>query len=161
MIIDCDFRKPNLAKSFGAKKVSGGLSELLQGKIEQSSKVISQVAPNVDLLTAGNALSSPGQVLTNVRFREVLDELGQQYDRIILDSAPCQPVSDSLLLAKLVDGIVFVVRYDSTSLKLVQTSLKRLSKSKTPVLGLVLNRVNPRAAHRADDSYYHGKTYYG
>ena len=70
-------------------------------------------------------------------------------------------MSDSLLLAKYVDGVVFVVRYDSTPIKLVQATLRRLSKSQAPILGLVLNRVDPHRATKADDSYYYGKGYYG
>lgn len=161
LLLDCDLRKPSLAKYLGIKEAPVGLGELMQGKLDKASKAVQRVAPNVDLLSIGKEMPSPGQVLTSSRFREILDEVSQDYDRVIIDSAPCQPVSDSFLLANLVDGIVFVVRYDATATKIVQTSLKRLEKTQAPVLGLVLNRVDPKKAIKAEDSYYHGKGYYG
>jgi len=161
LLIDCDLRKPNLAKYLGVKGDPVGIGELLQGSLDKTSKAIHQVAPNVDLIPIGRELPSPGQVLTSSRFHELLDEVAEGYDRVIIDSAPCQPVSDSLLLAKQVDGVVFVVRYDSTPVKLVQATLKRLAKSQAPILGLVLNRVDPVRAVRSEDTYYHGKGYYG
>lgn len=161
LLVDCDLRRPSLAKYLGVKGDSAGMGELLQGSLDKVSKAIHHVAPNVDLMPIGKELPSPGQVLTSSRFRELLDEVAEGYDRVIIDSAPCQTVSDSLLLAKHVDGIVFVVRYDSSPTKLVQTTLKRLAKSQAPILGLVLNRVDPVRAVRSEDTYYHGKGYYG
>ncbi len=161
LIVDCDLRKPNLTKYLGVKSSSPGVGELLQGRLDKTSKAIHPVAPNLDLLPIGTELPSPGQVLTSTKFRALLDEVSADYDRVIIDSAPCQPVSDSLLLAKQVDGIVFVVRYDSTPMKLVQASLRRLARPQVPILGLVLNRIDPVRAVRAEDSSYHGKGYYG
>lgn len=159
LLVDCDLRKPSLGKYLGAKNTVG-LSELLRGELEHNSSAIHPVAPNVDLLPVGKHLPSPGQVLTSQRFSDLLDDISKDYDRVIFDSSPCQPVSDSLLLAKFVDGLVVVVRYDSTSIKLVQASVKRLEKSGTPILGTVLNRVDHRRAMQSGDSYYYGDGYY-
>ena len=160
LLIDGDLRKPSLSKYLGLKSNSVGLSELLHGEVERKSAAIHQIAPNVDLLPVGRQLPSPGQVLTSKRFGELLDELSKDYDRVIIDSSPCQPVSDTLLLAKYVDGMVYVARFDSTGVKTVQTAVKRLDKSGTPILGTVLNRVNHRRALSAGDSYYYGEGYY-
>lgn len=159
LLVDCDMRRPTLCRYMKVKSGSQhGLSALLQGRTEPA-KAVHHVAPNVDLLPVGELPSGPGAVLTSQRFRQVLEELSADYDRVIIDSAPCQPVSDTLLLAKHVDGVIFVVRYDSTSIKVVQTALRRLRQSKAPILGAVLNRVDHKKALKNGDSYYYGYYY--
>lgn len=160
LLVDCDLRKPNLVKYMGLKGNPVGISDMLRGDVERKSLAVHQVAPNVDLLPVGKHLPSPGQVLTSARFRQLLDEVSEGYDRVIIDSAPCQPVSDTLLLAGHVDGVIFVVRYDSTNIKVVQTVLKKIDKSQAPVLGMVLNRVDHKRAMQSGDSYYYGDGYY-
>jgi polysaccharide biosynthesis transport protein len=160
LLVDCDLRKPNLAKYMGLKGSPVGISDMLRGDVDRKNLAVHQVAPNVDLLPVGKHLPSPGQVLTSDRFRQLLDEVSEGYDRVIIDSAPCNPVSDTLLLASHVDGVVFVVRYDSTNIKVVQTVLKKIAKSQTPVLGMVLNRVDHKRAMQSGDSYYYGDGYY-
>ena len=160
LLVDCDLRKPSLAKYMGLKGKPAGIGDMLQGDVDRKSLAVHQVAPNMDLLPVGKHLPSPGQILSSARFREMLDEISEGYDRVIIDSAPCQAVSDTLLLANHVDGVIFVVRYDSTNAKVVQSALKKIAKSHAQVLGMVLNRVDHKRAKKSGDSYYYGDGYY-
>ena len=89
----------------------------------------------------------------------------QNFDYVVIDAPPIGPVIDALILAQLVDKVVFVVRWASTARELVQQSVQRLPRDK--LAGTVFNRVNERAAQKYGKyayQYYYGardyKKYY-
>jgi polysaccharide biosynthesis transport protein len=89
----------------------------------------------------------------------------QNFDFVVIDAPPIGPVIDSLILAQLVDKIVFVVRWASTARELVLQSVQRLPREK--LAGVAFNRVNEKAAQKYGKyayQYYYGardyKKYY-
>jgi Mrp family chromosome partitioning ATPase len=88
---------------------------------------------------------------------ETLAEMGQQYRHIIIDSSPVLPVSDALLLASLVDGVVVVANGAATPRQQVKTACARLEYARGKILGIVLNRIHLQSP---DYYYYYHHDYY-
>ena len=84
--------------------------------------------------------------------------LQSHYDRIIIDSAPTQAVSDALVLSSLADAVIYVARADSTSVSLVKGCLKRLNDVNALITGVVLNGMDMDRKGAYSDQYAH---YYG
>src|SRR5262249_58306933 len=84
------------------------------------------------------------ELLSSLRFAQLLKELETSYDRIVIDSPPVQPVSDSLLLSRNCSAVVFLVKANSTPTALVANSLDRLQEAGARVTGLVLNQADLR-----------------
>jgi Mrp family chromosome partitioning ATPase len=104
------------------------------------------------VIPSGNRVSNPWSLLSGEKFRIFLQELRDQYDVILLDTAPMLPVSDTLVLRDLVDGIVLVHRLGYTPHNLFRQALEDIGEKK--LLGVLLNGVEPQA-----ERYY--RRYYG
>jgi capsular exopolysaccharide synthesis family protein len=96
----------------------------------------------IDVMPAGAIPPNPLELLSSKSFADILEQLKGRYQRIIIDSAPMQAVSDALYLSTLTDGIVYVIKADSTKDKLIKTGLGRLEDSNARILGVVLNQVD-------------------
>jgi Mrp family chromosome partitioning ATPase len=94
--------------------------------------------------------------LSSERFAKVLDVLESRYDRIVIDTAPCQAVSDALVLAQRVGSMVYVVQSDGTPVPQIKAGLRRLAEVDAPLVGVVLNKLDLSKAAR-----YYGEGYSG
>ena len=115
---------------------------------------------NIDVLTAGLIPPNPLELLSSKRFKEVLNQLLEKYDRIVIDSAPTLAVSDALVLASLANAVIYVVKSDSTAFHSARTGIQRLQRVNAPLAGVVLNQVNFSKANKYG-SYYGYYDYYG
>lgn len=156
LLIDADMRRPSIGKlfKFGAK--APGLSDLVAGTSSLEECVHRMENEGIDVISAGTIPPNPLELLSSARFVKVLDALEKQYDRIIVDTAPCQAVSDALVLSRYVGSMVYVVKADSTPNAQIKAGLKRLAEVNAPVVGVVLNQVNLKKASR-----YYGEGYSG
>ena len=101
---------------------------------------------------------NPTELLGSARMKEIVDQLASEYDYVLLDSAPVMPVSDSVVLASLVDGVLVVVGSD-TPRQLVLNACTRLRRAKSRIFGIVLNRVNVQNTYYNRYGYYSYKHY--
>lgn len=156
LLIDADMRRPSIGKlfKFGAK--APGLSNLVAGTASLEECVHTIDDAGIDVISAGIIPPNPLELLSSARFLKVLDALEKQYDRIIIDTAPCQAVSDALVLSRYVGSMVYVVKADSTPNAQIKAGLKRLAEVDAPLTGVVLNQVNLKKASR-----YYGEGYSG
>lgn len=143
-LVDGDLRRPRLHEMFSVAQ-SPGLTDLLLGAAPRD--VVNHVAlgdnAQLSLYCSGVAPANPSELLGGRRMRQLLSDMGGHYDYVIVDSAPLLPVSDSLVLANLVDGVVVVVQAGRVTEANVVDSLSRLSRVAGPMLGLVINQVRP------------------
>lgn len=156
LLIDADMRRPSVGKFLKLGSGAPGLSNLVAGTATVEECIHSTEDGKVDVLSAGVIPPNPLELLSSSRFADVLLELEGRYDRIVIDTAPCQAVSDALVLSKRVASMVYVVKADATSSTQVKAGLQRLSEVDAPVVGLVLNRVNLNKS-----SQYYGEGYSG
>ena len=83
------------------------------------------------------------------RFQTILADLATRFDRIILDSPPVQAVTDAVVLSKLVDGVILVVRADKTLREDVKRSSRQIHDVDGQIFGVIVNEINA-----GDRSYY-------
>jgi succinoglycan biosynthesis transport protein ExoP len=159
LLIDADMRRPSLATEYGLPKGTYGLAELVAGTAKLAECVHHQEKLGIDLITAGAVPPNPLDLLSSKRFEALLKSLREKYDRIIIDSAPTQAVSDSLVLSSKADALIYVVRSDSTPANIAANGLERLAKVNAPIIGAVLNQFDAEAV--AKYGGYGGAGYYG
>lgn len=157
IILDGDLRMPNVAKSMGITQ-RPGILDYINGTGELDDLILKDFAPNLDVLVAGGRTKLPTQMLSNERFEQMLQELRMRYDKVLIDSPPLAPVSDSLNILPFVDGVIYVVRFNSVKRKTAAANVRRLLDSNTPIFGAVLNHIHLHVAgyyysHYYDSSY--------
>jgi succinoglycan biosynthesis transport protein ExoP len=148
LLVDTDMRRPRLHESTGVPR-QVGLSNLILGDQDYDAVIKTTEIPNLYVLPCGPLPPNPAELLMTNRFQTVLAELAQRFDRVILDSPPVQPVTDAVVLSKLVDGVILVIRADKTLREDIRRSVKQIRDVGGPVFGLIVNDVNT-----SDRSYY-------
>jgi capsular exopolysaccharide synthesis family protein len=157
LIFDCDLRRPTIHKFFAMDR-EPGLADILVDGYNPKEAIRKTSIDKLDILTSGSGQHQPAEVFDAEAIGYLLDELKFYYDLILVDSAPVLPVSDPLLLAKKVDGILLVVRAGATSREIVERSAEILSSARDRVLGVVLNNADNNLPYYYDYRYY-GYTY--
>ena len=113
------------------------------------------VVPNLYCIPCGPIPPNSADVVASERFKHLLDELGEHFDRIVLDSPPVVAVTDSAILSTLVDGVLLVVRAFKTTFGLSRSGLRTLRDVDAPIAGAVLNAVNLDRHEYAYQHYYY------
>jgi capsular exopolysaccharide synthesis family protein len=149
LVIDADLRCSRLHMVLGAP-VSPGLSDYLRGTSDETSVIQHGGAGNLCLIPSGNKVSDPSELLSNGRFKTLLDRVGPAFDWVIIDSPPCLPVADAGVIANWCDGVLLVVRAGFTPSAVIAKSGRELKGRN--VVGTVLNAV-------ADDTLAYGSFY--
>ena len=103
----------------------------------------------------GNPPPNPSELLGSKRMRECIEFLKERSDTIVIDTPPLLPVTDALVLAPQVDGVIIVIQHGSTQLRVAQQAVTQLQQAGARVLGVVLNKVP--ASRRG---YGYGYSYY-
>lgn len=153
LIVDCDMRLPNVAKSFGLKPKTG-MYEYFFGERSLDDVIIKEVAPNCDILPSEKSPDNPTQVLNSVEFEQLMIQLRHRYHKIVIDSPPVGAVSDTLCLLPLIDGIVFVLKFNDVKKKAAKAAVKTLNESETPVFGAVMNAISAKMSNYYYSHYY-------
>lgn len=152
LVIDGDLRRPNVAKLLDLPPHGPGLSDLLRGApVERCVHSLAEL--NLDVLPSGEAIENPLDLIASPRFPQMLSMLRQSYDLIVIDTPPVELVSDALLIARLTDGLIYVVKSNETPISMVQRGLARMQETGVPLLGVALNRHDFETAGR-----YYGDT---
>lgn len=161
LIIDADAHRPSIHKKL---KVANefGLLNLILDKSNLANAIYSH-NDYLDVITCGTNTTKPSEILNSEKFNELLEELKKQYDYIILDTPPVNPVSDALVIAQKVDAVVLVVRAGTTSHEAFKKAVKSLGVLDIKADGVIINGADPRPKgyYKSKYSYYkYGKTYY-
>jgi exopolysaccharide/PEP-CTERM locus tyrosine autokinase len=138
LLIDCDLRRPAVHSMYGYSNREG-LREYLTGKRQLSDLFLKTKINKLSLLTAGRLPPNPSELLSSDMMKGFLEEVKGRYeDRyIIIDSPPSQFASEANVLAKRVDGIIFVIMSGKSPRKEIYRGIENLGKEK--VLGIVFN----------------------
>ncbi len=95
----------------------------------------------LDVLTAGMVAANPQELLSGEAFKNLIKRLSEQYDRIIIDTPPVLPVKDSFLVGQLTQGIILVVKANSTTRSVYRHTMTLFTKHKVVADGVILNQV--------------------
>jgi capsular exopolysaccharide synthesis family protein len=154
-IIDCDLRRSRLHRIFG-RRGDKGITNLLVGEATLDEVAKPTVVPNLYCIPAGPTPPNPADVLHSERLKKLLIELGEHFDRVVIDSPPLVSVTDSAILSTLVDGTIFVLRAYQTTRALAKRAMRALWAVDSPVIGAVLNAVDlTKHEYRYYHDYYH------
>ncbi len=156
ILIDADLRRARCHQVLSVENQTG-LTEVLTGALQFEKALHITGIKHFDFLGAGAAPPNPTELLGSAKMAELLTELREYFSYIIIDSSPVLPVSDGLLLARLVDGAVVVANGASTPRQHVKTACARLEYARGKILGVVLNRIKLEGAHY---QYYYHDNYY-
>lgn len=158
LIIDCDLRNSEMRTKYGvfSDEHICGIEHYLSGKVEISDVIYETNIPGGSMIPMTTYIANPSILLEGERFQEMLQYCRGQFDTIIIDTPPLVNVADSMNIAKYCDGSVLVIRSGITSRKLVNNTVHMLKKTGTPLLGMVLNRIDTK---RKAYQYYYKKYY--
>jgi capsular exopolysaccharide synthesis family protein len=162
LLIDTDLRRPRLHRAFGAS-AEQGMSTLVLGESSIEDVVKSTTVPNLWIIPCGPLPPNPAELLHAQRFREILAELCERYDRVVLDSPPVGVVTDAAVLSALVDGTVLVARSERTTREMLSRARRQLHDIKANLLGCILNEVDLSQRDSGKAYYYYQRYgyYYG
>jgi succinoglycan biosynthesis transport protein ExoP len=150
LLIDADLRRPSLQKFFQVSR-STGLVNYLTGDSDWRSLVWQAAPIGVSVLFCGPVPPNPADLLSSEYMRSLIREASKEYKFVVLDSPPLLNLSDSRILATLVDGVILVVGGGSTPRELVQRAYLSAVDAGSHVIGATINFADVR-----NDYYYSG-----
>lgn len=153
LIIDCDLRMPNIAKSLELNPKKG-LIDYMAYDLSLEESIESSNFPNLDILSSGGKSNNPTQIFSQEKFKALMHELRMRYDKIIIDSPPMVPVSDAITLIPLTDGVLYVLKFNTVKRNAVIVNLRRMQESSVPVFGVILNNIKSSMAGYYYSQYY-------
>jgi len=133
-----------------------GLTNLLLNKEIQEGSIQFGVWDSFDCLTSGPVPDKPQELLASDKFAHGLDTLRKLYDRIIIDCAPTHVVNDAIVIGRLVDEVLFVVKPHETPIKLVKNGLSRLTEAQVSIAGICISRVDFNKSKSYGDMEFDG-----
>lgn len=138
-LIDADLRRPQVAGYFGIES-KVGLTEVLTRQVKLADALHVFDDGRLAVLASGAIAKNPSELLGSDRLEAVLDELGKSYDIIIVDTPPVLPVTDALVVAPVVDGVILVVRLERTTRNRVEHAIEAIHRVNGRLIGVVPNQ---------------------
>jgi capsular exopolysaccharide synthesis family protein len=151
LLIDADLRRARCHRVLAVDNLLG-LTEVLTGARDVREMVRSTEIPNLYFLSAGSVPPNPTELLNSAKMMDTMAQLKEHYEYIVIDSPPVLPVSDSLLLAKMTDGVVIVADGGATPRHQVKAACARLEYARAKILGTILNKIK---VNGPDYHYYY------
>ncbi len=153
LLVDTDLRRPRLHKSLGVSK-NRGLTNLILGDATIDEVIKSTDIPNLYILPSGPQPPNPAELLLTKRFKQVLSELEERFDRILLDSPPVLAVTDAVVLSRLTSGVMLIAQAGKTQIGDITMAARQFKDVDAPILGVILNDMD------ISDRRYGGYYYY-
>ena len=155
LLIDADMRRPSVSRTLGIENTIG-LSHLLTGQATARQSIRATNVQNLWVMTAGVTPPNPSELLASDRMKTLISNVQNgPFDWVLIDTPPVLAVTDAVIVAPWVSGVVFVIGSEMTQRRLAERAVETLSTSRPHVLGAVLNRVDI-----VRNKYYYSR-YYG
>jgi len=160
LFIEGDLRRPTVLNRFiGLDNKSKGLGEIISGQSELDEVINKIPGTKLGVITAGQVKIDMSDVVSKDQLKKFFDTLKINYDYIIIDSPPVQPVSDTLILAQAVDHNFFIIRAEETKTGSLMSSIKKIKSVGAKIDGIVLNDLDISGRGYGYYNYY--QSYYG
>jgi capsular exopolysaccharide synthesis family protein len=156
VLVDCDLRRPRLHRVFD-RVGDAGVTNVLIGQASIDEVAKPSLVPNLWTIPAGPIPPNPGDILHSEAFKRFMVELGERFDRVIVDTPPLVAVADAAIISTVIDGAVFVTRAFKTSRSLARQGLRSLRDVEARIVGSILNAVD---LTKHEYSYYKQYYYY-
>ncbi len=160
LLIDADFRRRSIGRKLGVTKERRGFTDVLDGASLRDC-VRKIPALKLYVLLAGSPVDNPIDLLLSDHVADVIASLRPRFDMIVIDTPPVEVVSDSMLLSRAADGVVYVSRAGRTPIATQRRALQRLEAADARLLGVILNGHDfERAARYYDEPAAQGRYRY-
>lgn len=165
LLIGADIRCPRLAEMFNFNPKDEGLTSYLAANIEDLDILDRCIkAPGIvegcDLLPAGIVPPNPTELLSSANFDRAIEYLKTKYDYILIDSAPIGIVSDAVIVSRVSDAVVYVLRMDYSHKDDITFMNRVVAEGKLENVSVVINGENDKKKHHyASRSRYIGYGY--
>ena len=154
LLIDADLRHPNLHEILGVTPVPG-LSDLLAGGVEMDEVIRPTKIPGLYVIPAGPVPVNPTELLASGRLTDALASLESRFAHIVIDTPPMLGISDTLVLAPRVEGVILVLRHGRANRSSAQRAVQMLGAIRARILGVVLNHVDAGSFRGEGYGYYY------
>ena len=158
LLIDCDFRKPDVHGYMGIEGAFG-LTDTLIGRGKIGDAIQTWGENKLDVLPAGQVPPNPSELLGSAAMAKLLGDLEKKYDHIIIDAAPLLPVTDAAILSKITGGVILVVGLGKTTRPQIQGSVHHITAVGGRIVGTVLNKVRVTGSNATQYGYGYGQQY--
>jgi len=157
LLIDADLRKPRLHRDFGKPQSPGLTNRIASAQVDsgETSTIFATDVEGLFMMPSGNSAPNPAELLSSQRMTRIISMSGRAFDHVVIDTAPILGLADSMVLSRLVDGVIVVASAGRTSKDSIKSSVKRLAQVRAPVLGVVLNTVDLESPDYAYYSAYY------
>ena len=155
IVVDTDLRRPVLHKVFSVPNNTGLTAALLAGEAwTVGDHLQSTEIENLMLLPSGPVPPNPSELLGSHRMGHLIQALANEADIVIFDSPPVLAVTDAAVMARQVDGVLIVADAGRTKEGALVNATAELQKTGANVLGVALNRLDPRRGYNYYYYYY-------
>jgi capsular exopolysaccharide synthesis family protein len=158
IIVECDVLRPSLSRALGCS-VGPGLGDFLAGRAAIDQVVRIDGASGAHYITVGDIATNGSDLLGSTALRNLIMALRESYELVVIDSPPVLAVSDALVLQRLVDETVFIVRWQRTPRDIVYAALRQMAEAGATFVSLALSHVDIRKHARYEYGRF-GERYY-
>ena len=150
LFIEADIRRPSVLNGFYQfDRQILGLGEIISGSANLNDSIFKVPGTELDIITSGEKRFDMSDIVSKDQIKKFLDVLKLEYDYVIVDSPPVQPVSDTLILTQSSDYNLFVIRSDETRTASFMSSIKKIQNVGAKINGIIINDLDT-----SKDSYY-------
>lgn len=177
LLIDADFRRPKVHEIFGLERIPGlfevltktvpyhqalkNVSDLLVGDDKEWQNTLkSPYLGYLNFMTVGHLTTNPPEVLDSQGIQDLVHTLLKEFDFLIFDCPPILPVTDTLILAPKLDGVILVYQSGRTARNALKRAKIQLDTAKAKLLGVVFNDIRPIEMGGSSSYYYRYRKYY-
>ena len=133
-------------------------TDILLGKLGFDATLKTPGIENLHILTAGIIPSNPAELLQSENMKTFINESKKEFDIVLYDTPPILPVTDAIVMSKLVDGVILIYQVGRTSRQAVIRAKNHLEKAEAKILGIILNDI--KIDMEIDTSSYYKYRYY-
>jgi len=155
-VIDADLRRPMLHRMLGVENLLGLSAIFRQSALHLNGHVQRTKTGNVSVISSGELPPNPAELLGSKKMREILDLVRERCDMLLIDTPPVLSVTDAVVLAPAVDGVILVIKPGTTRQAALKQALAQLNQVGARILGVVINEVGARGTYY---NYYYRRYY--
>ena len=150
LFVEADIRRPSVLNSFYKfDKEIFGLGEIISSNASLKDTIFTVPGTKLEIITSGAKRFDMSDIVNREQIKKFFDVLKEEYDYLIIDSPPVQPVSDTLILTQASDYNIFLIRSDSSKTLAFMSSIKKIQNVGAKIDGIVINDLDT-----SKDSYY-------
>ena len=161
LFIEADIRRPSVLNSFYKfDKEIFGLGEIISSNASLKDTIFSVPGTKLEIITSGAKRFDMSDIVSREQIKKFFDVLKEEYDYLIIDSPPVQPVSDTLILTQASDYNIFLIRSDSSKTLAFMSSIKKIQNVGAKIDGIVINDLDTSKDSYYNYNYNYSSSYY-